>query len=125
KLDTFYREHEQVFDEDQYAALLDRIFTDVLSFEQLYNGPLMKPYQMYSLMLALVHINYGPVQALQKTYPVNHPPNLDHDRQLYRLSELSSALEDSTGGQTFGDFIRASEKGTNSISQRETRFRWM
>jgi hypothetical protein len=125
KLDAFYKDHDEAFDEAYYGALIDRIFSDILNMNELHNGSLMKPYQTYSLFLALAHVNHGPINALAPLFQLQQAGNPGLEKQVFRLSQLAGALEDPSNTVDFDAYIEASSKGTNRIVQRETRFRWM
>ena len=125
KLDTFYRDHEERLDQVSNSGLMDAVFGDVLQYPPLFNGTLMKSYQFYSLALALAHINHGPIETLQGLFEAGGQENIDSERKLYRLSELASALEEPLVQPQLVDFLMASSKGTNRITQRQTRFRFM
>ena len=125
KLDSFYRDHEEALDHISNSGLLDALFSDLLRYPQLHNGPLMKSYQFYSLMLAFAHVNHGPIEVLSGLVPIEGEADVDGERSLYRLSELASALESPEREPQLLQFVNASTKGTNRITQRETRFKFM
>jgi len=125
KLDSFYREHEEALDVISSSGLLDGLFEDLLKYPQLHNGPLMKSYQFYSLMLAFAHVKHGPIDIFKDLVPIQRGVNVDQERSLYRLSELASALESPEREPHLLEFVNASTKGTNRITQRETRFKFM
>jgi hypothetical protein len=125
KFDAFYKEHDERFEETRYSKLIDQMFADIISFQELHNGPLMKAYHFYTLLLALAHVYYGPREPLQRVIKLDAKGSKDRDKAVYRLSQLAAALEEPDETPDYSNFILASSKGTNRINQREERFRWM
>ncbi len=126
RLKDFYKEHEETFEAEKYARLLDHVFSAVLELKYLHNGALMKSYHFYSLMLALSHVVYRPVDAFQELFEIDQSFHSITEAAQFRLSQLAVALEEPDAHRKdFGGFLTASEKGTNRLSQRQTRFRWM
>jgi hypothetical protein len=128
-LDAVYRNHDRPDDfpdearselERRLRAALDELF----GWHDLYDTPLMKPHQVYSLVLALMHLK-EPVTSLQGSYQGDHAEIANEDVVLVNLTRLAEVLE---GDQEIaGDlrpFVRASAEKTNVGAQRAARFMW-
>lgn len=123
-LDDLYRRHEAEF-EDQGAVKVrfDRSFDRLMSWSDLHQGPLMRPYNFYSLFLAVSH-SLEPVEALQEVYAIEEARDLDDGQCLSNLALLADALDQPDEHPSFLDFITAATQATNVVTQRRIRFQW-
>jgi hypothetical protein len=97
----------------------------LLDLGDLRRGPLMKPYQTYSLMLAISHF-YSHVPTLTSVYKPNKSAKkgLEGHHAIANLSKLAAALEDPDAYRKYSDFVDAGAERTNVAEQRKTRFQW-
>ena len=143
KLDKVYKTNEEQFpDEAGVSARIDRAIDQIVRFEPLHNGGLMKPYNFYTLVLAITNFQ-DPLEPLCVVYRPTTVGIADTGIALSNLSLLANALEgaDVDGGEEpvareeheaeeaepapFAAFIAACSEATNTKKQREERFRWM
>jgi predicted outer membrane protein len=92
------------------------------SFNELKGGMLMKPYNVYALVLALIH-TATPQQSLRTTYPNSDtlPKALSPNAQQ-QLTELADAIEREEFDGKYGAFVKACKERTNVAEQRIIRF---
>ena len=125
QLNALYKTRDGQFTEAvRINTKIQRAMDIVLSMEDLHQGPLMKPHMLYSLLLAISHVQ-DPVDVFQNIVGIEGPTEIDPGRALPALTELAAALEDEAVDGRFEDFIDASATKTNVQSQREERFRWL
>ena len=129
-LNSVYKNHDkdEHFPEQQRETLdaqlrtaLDKLF----EWEDLYRTPLMRPHQVYSLVLALMHLESG-VATLENDFESAGATIVDDATALVNLSRLAEVLE-LDEEELAGDlrpFFRASAEKTNVKAQRATRFIW-
>ena len=126
-LDKVYREHDRLpdFPEPEQRELDGRIrraFDVLIGWEDLVGTPLMKPHQVYALVLAVMHVE-EPIQALAPLFANGRRG--DSAGVVHNLSRLAEAVE--TGEEQAGSlkpFVRASSERTNVATQRASRFQW-
>ncbi|MEM1042472.1 MAG: DUF262 domain-containing protein [Bacteroidota bacterium] len=126
KLDDFYKEHDKLFElKEEYASLVDRAFDYLLEWNEIHNSPVVKPYNLYTLFLALMH-HMRPFDSLQEEYMVDEPQVIDSGATLQSLSEVADVLSEPERADTdFNDFTEANSKATNRIGPRKTRFKFL
>ena len=145
KLDNIYKTNEEEFpDEDRYKDRIDAAMDQIVRFEPLHNGPLMKAYNFYTLVLAVTNFQ-DPLDSLCAIYRPTIVGIGEPGIALSNLSLLANALEgsdldedegqaegdqaggegDSSGARPFAEFIAACSEATNTKKQREERFRWL
>jgi hypothetical protein len=144
KLDNIYKTNEEEFlGETDYKNQIGRAIDQIVRLEPIHNGPLMKPYSFYTLMLAVTNFQ-EPVDSLCAVYRPTRIGIADVDIALSNLSMLADALEGSdlddedaqptgetedveaaTEPRPFAKFIEACSEATNTKKQREERFRWL
>lgn len=123
KLDNFYQKNEEIFEYEQWEQFLKEAMTDLLRWNGLHDGPLMKSYNFYSLVLALIHIRH----PSQKLIDIFNPTVLriqNDDVVLGNLLTLTAALESPDQYKDFHDFINACSKSTTKKLPRETRVKY-
>ena len=123
-LDILYRDHDQVFDtqakNEQYiGSAVDKIN----EWDELHGTALMKHFQVYSLILAIIHVQHG-IPALQTSVEVPVGSRIDEKRCVQRLSQLAQAVDDDVKTGPWARFVQASSRKTNVKTERETRFRY-
>lgn len=122
-LDTLYKARDTAFPEEPtVTADLDSAAGLMVQWPDLHRGPLAKPYQIYSLILAIAHIQ----RRIEKLEPLFESPqvNIDSATALPALTQLAAAIEQDDLEGPFAEFVTASTDRTNVKSQREARFRW-
>lgn len=126
QLDKFYEDNDVMYSaRDSVAHRFEQCFSILISWRDIHNTPIMKPYNFYSLFLALAHV-LDPSPGFQDLFNVTGSVRLaDHDAILSNLTTLGEVLEqDSAPNPKYADFLEACAKGTNRLSQRQTRFKW-
>jgi hypothetical protein len=88
-----YEKYDEEFDEEgSIERRIKRAIDRLTSLRELWKGPLMRPYQVYSLMLALIHME-EPIETLERIYEPTDPYKFDRDIVVSNLSALVEALE--------------------------------
>lgn len=124
RLDDLYKLKDKQFPED--SEIKGRISTAIdviLGLPDIHKSVLMKPYMLYSLILAITHLT-RPVPALQDVYFSDGKYHLNNDIALANLTALAEAVESDGENPPFSEFVKASSSKTNVKAQRETRFIW-
>ena len=125
KLDALYKSRDATFDEaDVLEADLTTALVQLSEWPELYNGPLIKPYQLYALVLALIHVRRS-IPTLEPVYASPNMDIIDSGIALPALSLLADAIEQDDLAADYPEFVDASTSKTNAKGQRETRFRWL
>jgi hypothetical protein len=124
-LDRIYKQKDKEFPEevelqDAFTYAIDRL----LAMPEIHRTRLMRPYQFYSLALAVMHL-YRPLAMLQRYFPLEFPIDFDQESAVRNLSVLAEALEVDEPPSSFMPFIDASASKTNVASQRISRFQWI
>ena len=124
-LDRIYKQYDKSFPQEPE---LDEAFTyaidRLLAMPEIHRTPLMRPYQFYSLTLAIMHL-YRPQETLNPYFPLDAPVDFDEASAVRNLSALAESLETEELPEPFTEFIEASSSKTNVASQRRIRFQWM
>lgn len=130
-LDELYRRFDKRFPVEEWLeGHIEKAMTRLISLEEVHQSPLMRPYVMYSLILAMVHIE-SPIETLANAYHKDSPARFKRDITIANLSRLAEALEDpeeilrgpKDEDPKLKEFVRASSEQTNVASQREARFK--
>lgn len=130
-LDRNFPEAEQNEIEQNFRKTMNFL----LRLEEIHEGPLMKPYNFYSLFLAAWHVR-NPIHVIEETrvkkgtdfmsiYKPPMPYSFNQNTVVSNLIDLAEAFEegeDHTGG--FKEFVKATLSKTNSRENRATRFKW-
>ena len=119
-LDAVYKSRDKEFPEREE---IDRRLSGAMDFlldqTDLHNGALMKPYLVYSLLLAIVQVS-GPVETLADVFD-GDAHALDPQGASARLSQLAEALDAESDEDEFKEFVDASSSRTNVAKQRRMR----
>lgn len=121
-LNALYREKNDTFIEAQ--ELEERItgaFDQIIDWPEIHGGPLMKPYQAYSLVLAITHL-MDPVGHFRGIYESSGQRRIDREVAVLNLAELGEAIEYPEEYPELEEFVEASSSRTNVAEQRERRF---
>lgn len=123
-LDRIYADFDERFpDEGDYRRVITSAFETLSEMTYLQDTNLVKPFVIYSLLIALIHWEWTIPGLTVADYTGG---TIDHDVARRRLLELSEALEldaDRARRSRHRDFIRASSEKTNVKANRETRVR--
>jgi Protein of unknown function DUF262 len=108
KLDAFYKKYEDEFPQLMVSDINDKVdnaFLWILKWHQIHNTPIMKSYNFYTLILAVIHHMYD-IAKLAETYPVKKKAEFDNNTVLFNLSELAEAFERNSKNKDKGDAIK-------------------
>ena len=81
----------------------------------------MKHFQVYSLILAIIHVRHQ-VPALLASYEVPTGSGIDERHSVQRLTQLAQAVDDNVETGPQAEFVQASSRKTNVKAERATRF---
>lgn len=125
-LDDIYRKYEPSYaNEKATEESLIAALSWIAEARAIHRGPLMKPYNLYSLLLAIVHLQ-RPAELLLPDFAWESGQELNLDRAMENLSILQEALErgeEELPTQLSG-FVKACSEATNTLKNRQTRFKW-
>jgi hypothetical protein len=123
-LDTLYREYDPSFPgAEGLTARISAAFDELASMTGVHDSPLVKPYSLYALVLALLHaVKAAP--ALSEIAPGGERLAAGRISER-RLSVLIEAIEERDEDGPYGDFVKATLGGTNVKAKRETRFKYL
>lgn len=122
-LDKLYKAHDASFNEEAVITTdLGAATAFMAQWPDLHKGPLSKPYQVYSLILAIGHIR----RSVPMLEPLFTSPqiNISAAEALPALTQIAEAIEQDDTSGPYAEFVAASTDRTNVKSQRETRFKW-
>lgn len=124
-LDDLYKDKDATFeDEDWLDESISAAIDQLISFEEIHRGNLVKPHIVYSMLLAFMHLA-SPLDELQEIVELDAPQSIDDEQATASLLALSEALEDPEGAGDLTPFVDACSSKTNVREQRETRFKWL
>ena len=124
KLDGIYKKHEKEFSNENFLNKnIDISFGKIIELESLHNGPLMKPANFYSLMLAIIHMHEH-VSVLDPIF-LNLVGSGTAEVAETNLSLLATTLEQDNPPAHLTEFVEACAEATNTKNNREIRFRWL
>jgi hypothetical protein len=124
-LDALYRDRDVEFtEEEQFEKYINEAIRTIVDWSEIHNTALMKPYQMYALLLAVIHVRRR-IEVLDNLFE-SPKAKLDRDTAVPNLLVLAAVVSD--GPEDAGDFeafVEASAEKTNTRENRATRFEWM
>jgi len=124
RIDKLYEKFDKSFPEmKDLTQRIDTIFDNILNWRPLHQTVLMKPYNFYSLGLAITH-RIKPVEVLQEHYRVERPSSIFTEPVLTNLGLLAAAQESPSDYPKLREFVEACAEGTNRIKQRKVRFQY-
>ena len=124
-LDSIYKENDVDFpDEEQFDRRLTDAVDELSELQELKETSLMKPYVIYSLLLAIMHCHKN-IKSVAALYDSPNRRRFDRATALTNLSKLAEAVEAGDEDGRLGPFVRACVDRTNVKDQRETRFVWL
>lgn len=122
KLDNFYKEHEENFPfPEKINNQIDLAFHWILQWPEIHNTAVMRSYNFYALLLAIIHHLYI-IPQLAELYQTEKKKEFNNDIVLFNLSELAEALEEKNKDK-YSDFVKASS-ATTTKKNRQTRFKF-
>ena len=123
-LDALYRDFDQAFNNQaEYEQYIGSAVDAIREWEELHGTALMKHFQVYSLILAIIHVQHQ-IPALQTSVEVPAGSRIDERHCVQRLSLLAQAVDDDVTTGPCARFVQASSRKTNVKTERETRFRY-
>ena len=123
-LDRAYREYDDDFAaEQEFERRIVTTIETLRSWEELHGTSLMKPFQVYALVLAIMHVRQR-VDLLQAVFESPSNDNIDRGRSIEHLSRLARAIDENVTTGRYARFVRASEEKTNVRAEREVRIRY-
>ena len=124
RLDNLYDSFDPEFPQkDETEERISKAMNFIIDLKEIHNGPLMKPYNIYSLVLAISHV-LSPIEILNKEYKAPNVYAFDRDRVMSNLSSLAEALNDDQPSTKYKDFVLANMSKTNGALHRSKRFKW-
>lgn len=120
KLDDFYKKYEESFPfAEKVNNQIDLAFHWILKWSEIHDTAVMRSYNFYALLLAIIHHLYI-IPQLAELYQTEKKRGFDSDIVLFNLSELAEALEEKNKDK-YSDFVKASS-ATTTKKNRQTRF---
>lgn len=122
-LEALYKSRDVAFPEERaFGARFEFALDQIIAWTQIHGTDLMRPYQVYALVLAVMHV-HEEIPTLQDL--VESPNLVDFPASaVANLLALADAIENPDANADFQEFIEASAKGTNVGAARQTRFEW-
>lgn len=121
-LDALYRRGDDSFlNADAIEAKIDSAMAFVQSIPEIHRTALAKPFQLYSLVLAHIHLHH-PIDSLVGDFSANARGLGDRDKIVEQLTAMAQAIEDDDISGEFSAFVKASREKTNVRSERVARF---
>lgn len=128
KLDKLYADHDDSFDSTFLMTLLSQALDRIMDWPDIFNGPLMKSYNFYCLILAICHVYSGPLESLDGLYSVQPALFTDKNTALVNLTKLAEAVEgqniSSIARPGLAPFVYACSGATNQRERRLVRFQY-
>lgn len=123
-LDRLYRDHDDEFKaEEEFEERLTRAHESLREWEQLHRTGLMKHFQVYTLLLAIMHI-HSPLDPLLEVFDSRGLRVKRAEGIMQALTRLLDAVEKGEERGKYARFVKASSEKTNVKSEREVRFRF-
>jgi hypothetical protein len=123
-LTSLYKEFDKEFpDEAAIRSRLENAISFIVELPEIQNGPLMKPFIFYSLIIAVSHFQQ-PLASFESFIPASREP-LQREIAVANLTTLAAALEAEAPEQHLLPFVRACSERTNVESQRRSRIEWL
>jgi hypothetical protein len=124
KLDNLYKANDDTFpDKSGIQMRIKKALGFILDLVELHKGPIMKPHNIYSLVLAVSHI-LKESGELNRDYAVRETYRFDRDIVITNLSRLAESLENQEEDGKYREFVKANISKTNVAEHRRIRFQW-
>ena len=137
RLNNLYKDFDDNFpDENEISKRFDKVMNVLLGIKEIHQGPLMKSYNIYSLILAFSYMKDSiklsnnikakrNVTNFNMLYNATIPYKFKRDIVVSNLTKLAEALEETDDAQReFEEFISATTSITHGQKNREIRFKW-
>ena len=124
-LDKLYKSHEEEFHEaKEIEKKIEHAIYFILNMTDIHGGPLMRPYNFYSLVLAIIHMRNPNNNFLHLYRPQTHC-DYDSNVVITNLTLLAQVLENPEDtDEKFKEFVSATSSYTHYGEKREQRFKW-
>ena len=124
RLDNLYESYNEEFPlKDETGERINKAIDFIIGLKEIHNGPLMKPYNIYSFILAINHV-YSPIETLNKEYEAPRGYSFERDKVISNLSMLAEAVDTDQTPKKYKDFVMANSSKTNGALHRSKRFKW-
>ncbi len=124
RLDNLYESFDSEFPhKDETEERINKAMDFIIDLKEIHNGPLMKPYNIYSFILAINHV-HSPIEILNKEYEAPRGYSFERDKVISNLSVLAEALNIDPTPKKYKDFVIANTSKTNGALHRSKRFKW-
>lgn len=124
KLDNLYSTFDRSFAlEEEIQDRVEEAMSLVIDLEEIHKGSLMKPYNLYCLLLAICHAR-KPMEQLMSVHEPVTPYRYDRNIVVANLTTLAESLEYPEQRGRFRQFVSANLSKTNVAAHREIRLKW-
>jgi len=128
KLDKFYTKYDGSFPRKrELQQSFTKAIDTLMDLKTIHQSPIVKPFNAYSLILALVHVD-KPVAALKPFLNVKQAKRASKSKINHNLELLALAAQATAVDKVLPDlqaFHRACDGATNTKEHRIVRFEWM
>ena len=125
-LDGFYKQYDSEFPKamaSDVSVQIDQAFFWILKWNQVHNTPIMKSYNFYTLILAVIHHLYN-IDKLSTIYSVVKKNEFDNNTVLFNLSILAEVFErNSSYKEEYSEFLKTAS-ATTTETNRKVRFKY-
>mgnify|MGYP001550884042 CR=1 FL=1 len=125
ELDAIYEKYDSKFPQE---ATWEKMMLDacgqLLDWPDLHNTELMKPHNLYALLLGIMHCG-ARIDTLQDVFEISKKKQKFDADTVSRLTALNDALAAETRTGKFAKFVDAEPTKTNVQAQREIRFQFI
>lgn len=123
QLDSLYRDFNSGFDSrDEIKDRFSRALEFIAKLEEIYGTKIIRHYQFYALILAVMHVQNS-VNALSEIAGGDNFEMRSEDEVLRRLARLNAALDEDDPPRMDRRFWIASREKTNTGDHRGVRFK--
>ena len=125
-LDKLYKNHEEEFHEEkEIAKKIEHAIDFILNMTDIHGSSLVRPYNFYSLVLAIIHMKH-PVGSFLPLYQPHAPYEYNSNVVAANLTLLAQVLESPEDTEEkFKEFVSATSSYTHYKDKREQRFKWL
>lgn len=125
-LDKLYKNHEEEFHEEkEIAKKIEHAIDFILNMTDIHGSSLVRPYNFYSLVLAIIHMKH-PVGSFLPLYQPHAPYEYNSNVVAANLTLLAQVLETPEDTEEkFKEFVSATSSYTHYKDKREQRFKWL
>jgi hypothetical protein len=123
-LKAFYKRFEKAFPQEvDLETYFDGALSEVATWTEVHGTALMKPYNLYSALLAVIHVQHD-VEALRPVARRKRMVGKATKRANLAVLADAAEVDDPEEAGDLEPFAEATSKGTNVKAAREERFRW-